>query len=81
MGTVQSLTVDDASAIERECPSVAIAEPGVRTAAQLVYGNQNWFTSIQGSGANLPTIRAWAVRKGSFFGEADVRPQQGGGAR
>jgi putative ABC transport system permease protein len=73
MGTVQSLTVDDAAAIERECASVAIAEPGVRTAAQLVYGNQNWFSSIQGAGPNFPTIRAWAVSKGAFFGEDDVK--------
>jgi putative ABC transport system permease protein len=52
---------------------VAIAEPGVRTAAQLVYGNQNWFSSIQGAGPNFPTIRAWAVSKGAFFGEDDVK--------
>lgn len=73
IGSVQSLTVEDAEAIARECPSVAVAEPSVRTVAQVVYGNQNWFTTIQGSGPNYPTIRAWAVSKGSFFGDEDVK--------
>ncbi|BCW93582.1 MAG: multidrug ABC transporter substrate-binding protein [Thermoanaerobaculum sp.] len=73
IGSVQSLTVEDAEAIARECPSVAVAEPSVRTVAQVVYGNQNWFTTIQGAGPNYPTIRAWAVSKGSFFTEEDVK--------
>ncbi len=73
IGSVQSLTVEDAEAIARECPSVAVAEPSVRTVAQVVYGNQNWFTTIQGAGPNYPTIRAWAVGKGTFFTDEDVK--------
>ncbi len=72
-GSVQNLTADDAAAIARECPSVAAADPGVRTGAQIVFGDQNWATSIQGVGPNYPTIRAWAVTKGSFFTEDDVK--------
>ncbi len=73
MGSVQSLTVEDADAIARECPSVAVAEPGVRTAAQVVAGNQNWFSSIQGTGPDFPTVRAWATARGSYFSAADVK--------
>jgi len=73
LGSVQNLTADDAAAIARECPSVAVADPGVRTGAQVVYGDQNWATSVQGTGPNYPTIRAWAVAKGSFFTEEDVK--------
>jgi putative ABC transport system permease protein len=65
--------VDAAAAIARECPSVALAEPGVRTGAQVVFGNQNWSTSIQGTGPDFLTIRAWAVTKGSYFTEEDVK--------
>ncbi len=72
-GSVQNLTADDAATIARECPSVAVADPGVRTGAQVVYGDQNWATSVQGTGPNYPTIRAWAVAKGSFFTEEDVK--------
>jgi len=73
LGSVQNLTADDATAIVRECPSVAVADPNVRTGAQVVYGDQNWATSVQGTGPNYPTIRAWAVAKGSFFTEEDVK--------
>jgi len=73
LGSVQNLTADDAAAIVRECPSVAVADPGVRTGAQVVYGDQNWATSVQGTGPNYPTIRAWAVAKGSYFTEEDVK--------
>jgi putative ABC transport system permease protein len=73
IGSVQSLTVDDAAAIVAECPSVALAEPGVRTAGQVVVGNQNWFTTVQGTGPDYPTIRAWAISRGSFFTESDVK--------
>ena len=72
-GSVQNLTADDAATIARECPSVAVADPGVRTGTQVVYGDQNWATSVQGTGPNYPTIRAWAVAKGSFFTEEDVK--------
>jgi putative ABC transport system permease protein len=73
LGSVQNLTADDAAAIVRECPSVAVADPNVRTGAQIVYGDQNWATSVQGTGPNYPTIRAWAVAKGSFFTEEDIK--------
>jgi putative ABC transport system permease protein len=73
LGSVQNLTADDATAIVRECPSVAVADPNVRTGAQIVYGDQNWATSVQGTGPNYPTIRAWAVAKGSFFTEEDIK--------
>jgi len=72
-GSYQNLTADDAAAVARECPSVALADPGVRTGAQVVYGDQNWFTSVQGVGPAHPTIRAWAVAKGSFFTDDDVK--------
>lgn len=73
IGSVQSLTAEDAEAIARECPSVAFAEPAVRTVAQVVFGNQNWFTTIQGAGPDYPTIRAWALAKGAFFTKEDVK--------
>ena len=35
-------------------------------------GNQNWFTRIQGTDVDLPLIRAWAIKNGSFFSPQDV---------
>jgi putative ABC transport system permease protein len=41
-GSHSTLTSDDAEAIEKECSAVSAVAPIVNTAAQVVYGNQNW---------------------------------------
>jgi len=68
-----TLTVEDLEAIRREVPSVAMISPSVNARTQLVFGNQNWNTSVQGVGDQLPAIRKWKVQSGEFFSEADVR--------
>jgi putative ABC transport system permease protein len=72
-GSVQTLTAEDGEAIERECPRVRGVSPVVRTGAQLVYREKDWGTSIQGVGAQYLAVRAWDVRDGDFFTDADVR--------
>jgi putative ABC transport system permease protein len=72
-GSWQNLTAEDAAAIARECPSVAAADPGTHTGAQVIFGDQNWATSVQGTGPNFPLIRAWAIAKGSYFTQEDVK--------
>ncbi len=73
MGSITSLTPDDAVAVKRECPAVAAVSPGTRTGGQVVYGNQNWSTSIQGVGPDFSVIRQWPVQSGVFFTDADIR--------
>ena len=68
-----TLTEEDAVAIKTECPSVAYVSPSSRIAAQVVAGEQNWGTQIQGAGVEWPFIRAWNVSEGSFFTEGDVK--------
>jgi len=70
---MRSLTVEDLDAIGRDVPSVAMVSPGVQSRAQLVFGNQNWNTQIQGVGAQFPEIRKWIVQTGQFFNESDIR--------
>ncbi|HEY8460609.1 MAG TPA: ABC transporter permease [Blastocatellia bacterium] len=67
------LTVEDIEAIRREIPTVAMASPTVNTRAQLVFGNQNWNTQVQGVNEQFPQIKKWTVASGEFFTEADVR--------
>ncbi len=68
-----TLTVDDLDAIKREVPSVSMVTPAVNTRAQLVAGNQNWNTSLQGVSEQYPDIRKWSIQNGAFFTDADVR--------
>jgi putative ABC transport system permease protein len=72
-GASSSLTVEDAAGIRREVPGVQYLAAGVSTRGQVIAGNQNWSTRIQGTDVDLPAIRAWSVRAGSFFTEQDVR--------
>ena len=68
-----TLTEDDLQAIQREVPSVQALSPMVNARSQLVVGNQNWNTSIQGVSQDLPDIRKWTIQSGEFFTDADVR--------
>ena len=74
-GSSNTLTPEDADAVERECPAVRAVSPGVRANGQLVFGNQNWVASsgIQGTNEKFPDIRAWPVATGEFFTDGDVR--------
>jgi len=62
----------DVKAIQQECPAIAYAVPSVRTVTQVVYSNQNWATTIEGTGIEYPTIREWLLVSGSWFAQQDV---------
>jgi putative ABC transport system permease protein len=66
-GTVPTLTVDDAEAILNEIPSVKYVAPDLPEVAQVVYGNQNWSTSIRGTLPEMLAIRNWPVTLGRPF--------------
>jgi putative ABC transport system permease protein len=70
-GNASTLTPEDAMAIA-EVPGVQYLAPGVNTRGQVVAGNLNWGTQIQGTDVDLPLIRSWPASKGAFFGPADV---------
>ena len=70
---ISSLTEDDARAIKTECPSVAYASAGARTAGQVVAGELNWGTEIFGADVDWPFIRSWNVARGTFFSESEVK--------
>jgi len=71
-GASSSLTEDDATAIRNEVPGVQYVAVGVQNRTQVVAGNQNWFTRIQGTDVDFPLIRAWPTRLGAFFSPQDV---------
>src|SRR6476619_84367 len=68
-----TLTVEDLDAVKREVPSVSMVTPAVNARSQLVAGNMNWNTSVQGVSEQYPDIRKWTVQSGEFFTDADVK--------
>ena len=72
-GTMNTLTVEDFEAILRECPTVKMVSPSANSMAQVVFGNQNWNSRIEGFNEQLPALRNWKVIQGSFFDESHVK--------
>ena len=68
-----TMTADDAEGMKQECPSVSYVSPLVRTAGQLVAGELNWGTSVQGVSVDFPLIHSWNLAQGDFFTDADVK--------
>jgi len=71
-GSQLTITEDDAAAIAREVPSVQVAAPSSRGSAQVVYGNLNWSTGIQGITADYLEARDWPVDTGRPVLQEDV---------
>jgi putative ABC transport system permease protein len=70
-GNASTLTPDDAAAL-RDVPGVQYLAPGVNTRGQVVAGNLNWGTQVQGTDVDLPLIRSWPATFGGFFTPTDV---------
>jgi putative ABC transport system permease protein len=71
-GQTKTLIPADVTAILRECPSVANAAGGTGTGQQVVYGNQNWATQINGVEPQFFVIRNWPTSLGTVYTDADV---------
>ncbi len=72
-GTQSTLTQDDAEAILQECPAVAEVAPTYNGSAQVVYGNLNWSTGINGTTAGILPVRNWSLAAGRIFNDQEVR--------
>jgi putative ABC transport system permease protein len=71
--TGQNLTEDDATAIARDVLEVQVAAPGNRTTAQIVAGNTNWSTSINGTTNDYLEARDWSLASGRLFEAGEMQ--------
>jgi putative ABC transport system permease protein len=72
-GATQTLVSSDLTAIMREAPAVADVAPSSSSSIQVVYGNQNWATTVTGTEPQYFDIRAWTMAQGASFTSDDVR--------
>jgi putative ABC transport system permease protein len=72
-GTQLTLTLADAEAVKKECSSVSTAAPILNGVAQIIFGNQNWSTSIIGTTPGILEVRDWSLAAGRPFTDDDVR--------
>jgi putative ABC transport system permease protein len=71
-GNAVTLSEADAKELVAQCPDVALAAPLVRGSAQVVYGNNNWATSVYGVTPDYLTIRDLSVADGAEFTQQDI---------
>jgi putative ABC transport system permease protein len=72
-GASQNLTRPDDEAIKNECSAVLTTAPILNGRAQIVYGNQNWATSVFGTDEGMLEVRDWPLSSGRNFYEQEIR--------
>jgi len=68
----KTLIIQDAEAIRKQIPVVKYISPQVDTRVQLVYGNQNWNSTVRGESPEYLDMREWPIAKGGPFTDQDV---------
>lgn len=71
-GSITTLTYDDADAIKEKIKDISYVSPTVRTSTQVVYGHENWNSSITGVVPEYVAIQSLELKSGLFFSEHDV---------
>ncbi len=66
------LTFDDAKAIERQVDGIAGISASVNSSYQLVAGNQNWTSRVEGTTPSNFAIQNYELEDGRIFGERDL---------
>jgi putative ABC transport system permease protein len=69
-GTLQSLTQADADALA-QLNNVTAVSPTLNASGQVIFGNQNWQSTVQGVYPDYQQIGSWQLQEGSFFTQAD----------
>jgi putative ABC transport system permease protein len=71
-GSRPALTLDDADAIQNEIGAVQAVAPVVRGSGQIVLGNGNWATTINGITSDYFETRDWFAESGREFTPEDI---------
>jgi macrolide transport system ATP-binding/permease protein len=72
-GSVTRFTFQDVAAIEKLKDYVKRASPSVLGRGQVVYGNKNWNTQVEGAGVDYAELRASVPVVGRFFTDEEVK--------
>jgi len=72
-GSVTRFTFQDVSAIEKMGDEIKRVSPSVTGKGQMVYGNKNWSTQLEGAGVDYAEMRASVPEVGRFFTDEEVK--------
>jgi len=68
----RSMDLKDVEAVVRNCPSISAVSPEVRSSGQLIYGNQNWPSSVYGVNTEFLGIRKYTLESGRIFTSQEI---------
>jgi putative ABC transport system permease protein len=72
-GTLNTLTMDDVALLGANASMLQEVSPVIRVQEQVIAGNSNWNTQINGVSVSYRTIRNHVMESGDFFTERDVK--------
>jgi putative ABC transport system permease protein len=72
-GSLNRLTLKDVEKLEDEAVLLEAVSPTVRSAGQVIAGNANWATSVEGVDTDYLGIRDWPLVSGRFFSDREVK--------
>jgi putative ABC transport system permease protein len=72
-GSTNTMTLEDANALLRECPSVRKVSASVNRQAQVKYKNRNTTVTVSGTGPDYPEISNHPLQEGRYFTDAEVK--------
>ncbi|MBQ7690556.1 MAG: ABC transporter permease [Muribaculaceae bacterium] len=70
---MQTLTLTDYETIRDQAKYLTAVSPSVSSGGQLIYGNNNYQSSVSGVSEGYLTIRQLKVESGEMFSEADIK--------
>ena len=72
LGTISTLTVEDAEDIRTKVGAVTTIMYGTRSVLQVIHENKNWSTIVLGTTPEFTEIRSWPIAQGNFFTQSDM---------
>ncbi len=66
-------TIRDAEALVRQTNSLSAVAPSASKGMTVVFGNQNWSTTVNGTDNMFFTVRNWSLAKGRKFNDGELR--------
>jgi len=72
LGSISTLTIDDAEDIQKKVASVTTVMYATRSVLQVIRENKNWSTIVLGTTPEFIDIRSWPVAQGNFFTQSDM---------
>jgi putative ABC transport system permease protein len=68
----KTLTLGDFDAIREHVPIVTNVTPQADTRVQVIFGNQNWNSTVRGVAPTYLAIKGWDIVRGGMYTDVDV---------